>query len=144
MNRHLPFLAALLLSMTTCTQSLAQTSKRNHGVDISLSAGRRNADSTRTHFAELGIVGAADTLHGVSLQAVTSGYAVARGVQMSVVNNFASYLSGVQLSGFYNAATHPFQGLQLSLGTNTAMGVSKGTQAGLLSMLHQAACVDCK
>ncbi len=132
MNRHLSLLAALLLSTATCTPSWAQTSKRNHGVDISLSTGRRNADSTRTRFAELGIVGAADTLHGVSLQAVTSGYAVARGVQMSAVNNFASYLCGVQVSGFYNATAHPFQGLQLSLGTNTAMGVRKGTQASLL------------
>ena len=103
MNRHLSLLAALLLSTATCTPSWAQTSKRNHGVDISLSTGRRNADSTRTRFAELGIVGAADTLHGVSLQAVTSGYAVARGVQMSAVNNFASYLCGVQVSGFYPA-----------------------------------------
>lgn len=133
MNRPLTLLAALLLSTGASMPSWAQTSRRNHGGDLSWSVGRRNADSTRTRFVELGVTGAADTLRGVAVEAVTSGYAVAHGVQVSAINNFASHLSGVQVSGFFNATTHPFKGVQLSLGSNIAMGVRKGTQAGLLA-----------
>ncbi len=78
MNRPYTLLATLLLSLGAIMPSWAQTAKRNHGGDLSLSIGRRNADSTRTRTVELGITGAADTLRGVSVQAIASGYGVAR------------------------------------------------------------------
>ena len=133
MNKPIVLLATLLLTVGTGMPSHAQTPKRTHKGDLSLSMGHRNADSTRTRSVELGFTGAADTLRGVSVQVIASGYGVTHGVQLSAVNNFASYLRGVQVAGFHNVTTHPFRGLQLSLGSNIAMGIRKGTQVSLLS-----------
>ena len=133
MNRHATLLALFLLTIGTSTPSWAQTAKRNHGGDLSLSIGHRNADSTRTRSVEIGLQGAADTLHGVSVQAISSGYHVAHGVQLSGINNYASYLRGLQAAPFYNVTTHPFEGLQVSLGSNIAMGIRQGTQVSLLA-----------
>ncbi len=130
---HKSAIVLLLLALSAHLPLSAQTPLRNHGVSLSLHTGHRNADSTRTHTVEVGILGAADTLRGVSVQAISSGYNVTRGVQLSAISNYASSLRGVQAAAFYNVTTRPFEGFQLSLGSNIAMGIRKGTQVGLLA-----------
>ena len=63
-----------MMLIGTSASVVAQTTHRNHGASLSLAIGHRNADSTRNKAVDLGIVGAADTLRGASVQAVTSGY----------------------------------------------------------------------
>lgn len=133
MNKPSIILTSLMLSLLTSMPANAQKHKRNHGASLTLAIGHRNTDSTKTHVVEAGIVGAADTLRGVSLQAISSGYGMVQGLQLSAINNFASHLQGVQAAAFYNVTTHPFKGLQISLGSNIAMGIRKGTQVGILA-----------
>ncbi len=133
MNRHLALLPTLFLALAAGNALESRAQEHYHGTGLSLSAGHRNADSTRYHTVSVGITGAADTLHGLSAQAITSGYRVVHGVQLSGINNFATSLRGIQIAPFYNVTARPFRGLQLSLGSNIAMGIRKGTQVGLLA-----------
>lgn len=100
--------AALLTSATTASAQLS------HGVAIDIGKNHPE-DSTYVTSLSIGVASHTDTL---------------KGVQATMLSNYAVNSRGLQLSVFSNISSTPMRGFQLSGVTNISMGVENGIQAG--------------
>ena len=125
MNR---FILSAIISFL-CFYSDLHADNNRHTPIRSLGVLHRNADSTLTMNAGIGLYNLTDTLKGVQLSVFFGGVTqYSQGVQLSLLTNTSHSVRGLQLAGLSNITSTPMRGWQLSGLTNIAQGVERGIQ----------------